>query len=186
MTSHSPQAEAAAAEYTERRPYARGHFAAGFDAGMAVKREADREAVRNAVAVVLTNAINYPKPLQAWILGLDMGPLIHRVAEQVSGVIREAPATAARPLPSQREVARALSAAWSRDLGQPDSESNDGYHLAQAAAILSLFTTDTARVCYMKPGQAKGYCGRKPKVAYADWAKVTCSDCLAAGRADQP
>lgn len=45
-------------------------------------------------------------------------------------------------------------------------------------------STDVERACYMKHSQPRAYCGRKPKVAYDDWAKVTCSDCLAAGRAD--
>lgn len=43
---------------------------------------------------------------------------------------------------------------------------------------------NSERVCYMKMLSDKAYCGRKPRAAYQDWAKVTCSDCLAAGRAD--
>lgn len=41
------------------------------------------------------------------------------------------------------------------------------------------------RSCYMKLGQRRAYCGRKPKVAYDDWSRVTCSECISAGRADQ-
>lgn len=44
-------------------------------------------------------------------------------------------------------------------------------------------STDTERVCYQKLGH-KAYCGRQAKVAFDDWSKVTCSDCLAAKRAD--
>lgn len=104
MTYHSPQAEAAWSEFrdgpdytpTDRYPV-QEVFAAGFDAALAVKREADREAVLGAVWGILANTSNYPKPIQAWVLGLDMGPLIHRVAEQVSGVIREAPPKVPHP-----------------------------------------------------------------------------------------
>jgi hypothetical protein len=44
---------------------------------------------------------------------------------------------------------------------------------------------DSARVCFKKLNIEKAWCGRKPKVAYDDWARVTCSDCLAARRADE-
>lgn len=43
---------------------------------------------------------------------------------------------------------------------------------------------DSDRVCYQKLGFIRAWCGRKAKVAYDDWGKVTCSDCLAARRAD--
>lgn len=43
---------------------------------------------------------------------------------------------------------------------------------------------NSLRVCYQKLGLPKAYCGRKAKVADADWMKVTCSDCIAASHAD--
>lgn len=46
-------------------------------------------------------------------------------------------------------------------------------------------TRDSERACYMKLGQVRAYCGRKPKVAFDDVARVTCADCLAAIRADE-
>lgn len=46
-------------------------------------------------------------------------------------------------------------------------------------------TKNSERACFMKLGQTRAYCGRKPKVAFDDWARVTCSDCRAAGNADR-
>lgn len=48
----------------------------------------DREALRNAVGIVLTNAANFPEKVQARMLGQDMGPLIERVTDAVSDVWR--------------------------------------------------------------------------------------------------
>lgn len=45
-------------------------------------------------------------------------------------------------------------------------------------------TPNSKRVCYKKIHQPRAYCGRKPTVAFDDQSKVTCSDCLAAMRAD--
>lgn len=45
-------------------------------------------------------------------------------------------------------------------------------------------TTAADRVCFMALGGRRAYCGRKPKVAFDDWSKVTCSECRTAGRAD--
>jgi len=45
-------------------------------------------------------------------------------------------------------------------------------------------TKNSDRVCYKKLLAPKAYCGRKPKVAYDDWTKVNCSECIAAHNAD--
>lgn len=45
-------------------------------------------------------------------------------------------------------------------------------------------TPANKRVCYMELGHRRAYCGRKPKEAYSDWTKVTCSECLAMSRAE--
>jgi len=45
-------------------------------------------------------------------------------------------------------------------------------------------TRDGERVCYKKLGPDRAACGRKPKVSYEDWSRVTCADCMAAQAAD--
>lgn len=46
----------------------------------------ERDPLRDAVAAVLTNSANYPEPLQARMLGLDMSGLIERVTTAVREV----------------------------------------------------------------------------------------------------
>lgn len=46
-------------------------------------------------------------------------------------------------------------------------------------------STDSARVCFKSLSNPRAYCGRKAKVAFDDWSRVTCSDCLAARLADK-
>lgn len=42
-----------------------------------------RQLVRNAVADVLTNVMNFPEGVESLLLGRDMGPLIDRVTDSV-------------------------------------------------------------------------------------------------------
>lgn len=45
-------------------------------------------------------------------------------------------------------------------------------------------SSNAERACFKKPLEEKAHCGRRPKVAFDDATKVTCSDCLAALRSD--
>lgn len=46
-------------------------------------------------------------------------------------------------------------------------------------------SSNAERACFKNLLAAKAYCGRRPKLAFDDPTKVTCSDCLAALRADR-
>jgi type IV pilus biogenesis protein CpaD/CtpE len=50
--------------------------------------------------------------------------------------------------------------------------------------VASTSTAAKDRVCFMKLGAGRAYCGRRPQVSVDDWKRVTCADCGAAYRAD--
>jgi len=74
--------------YGKRRPWSYSHVGA-IDAVLAAGyvKMPSREAVRLEVGAVLFNASNYPRKVQARILGTDTGPLTAKVTDAILALL---------------------------------------------------------------------------------------------------